>query len=102
MSESLSLNAEQTLEPDRKVIAKESQAKISNHFVIAAVLLLTFMAFFSTLGYDFVYDDQGQIVQNGFIKSWSSAPQYFTKNVGAMCIQTRRAIIIALSFCSGF
>ena len=53
MSESLSLNAEQTLEPDRKVIAEESQVKISNHFVIAAVLLLTFMAFFSTLGYEF-------------------------------------------------
>ncbi len=79
MSESL--NAEQTLEPDRKVIAGESQVKISNHFIIAAVLLLTFMAFFSTLGYGFVYDDQGQIVQNGFIKSWSSAPQYFTKHV---------------------
>ena len=69
MSDGLSLNAE------------KSQAKISNHFVIAAVLLLTFMAYFSTLGYEFVYDDQGQIVENSVIKSWSFAPQYFTKHV---------------------
>ncbi len=81
MSESLSLDAEQILEPERKVVAEKSQSKISNHFVIAAVLLLTFMAYFSTLGYEFVYDDQGQIVENSFIKSWSSAPQYFTKHV---------------------
>ena len=81
MSDGLSLNADQILETERKVIAEKSQAKISNHFVIAAVLLLTFMAYFSTLGYEFVYDDQGQIVENSFIKSWSFAPQYFTKHV---------------------
>ncbi|MGA9770857.1 MAG: tetratricopeptide repeat protein [Blastocatellia bacterium] len=81
MTESQCLNAEQPLETDGNVIAEKSQMKISNHFFIAAVLLLTFMAYFSTLGYDFVYDDQGQIVQNGFIRSWSSAPQYFTKHV---------------------
>lgn len=81
MSESLSLNAEQALEPDRKVITEKSQVKISNHFVIGAVLLLTFMAYFSTLGYDYVYDDQGQIVQNSNIKTWSYAPKYFTQHV---------------------
>ena len=81
MTESQSLNAEQTVEPDRKVVTEGSRVKISNHFVIGIILLLTFMAYFSTLGYDFVYDDNGQIVQNGFIKSWSYAPKYFTGHV---------------------
>jgi protein O-mannosyl-transferase len=39
------------------------------------------MAYFVTLGYQFVYDDQGQIVQNNFIRSWGSAPRYFTEHV---------------------
>ena len=81
MTESLSLNTEQAIEPDRKVIAEAPRLKVSNHFVIAAVLIVTFMAYFGTLGYQFVYDDQGQIVQNSFIRSWSSAPRYFTEHV---------------------
>jgi hypothetical protein len=81
MTDSLSLNPEQAIEPDRKVIAEAPRLKISNHFIVAAVLILTFMAYFGTLGYQFVYDDQGQIVQNNFIRSWSSAPRYFTEHV---------------------
>jgi len=39
---------------------------------------MTFAAYVGTLGYQFVYDDRSQIVDNRFIKSWHYVPRYFT------------------------
>jgi Tfp pilus assembly protein PilF len=44
-------------------------------------LALTFAAYAGTLGYDFVYDDKSQIVQNPNITSWRFVPLYFTEHV---------------------
>jgi len=49
--------------------------------VIIGALALTFMAYAGTLGYEFVYDDNSQIVQNPNITSWRFAPLYFTDHV---------------------
>jgi tetratricopeptide (TPR) repeat protein len=50
----------------------------SHRLIIAVVLALTFAAYVGTLGYQFVYDDRSQIVDNRFIRSWQYMPRYFT------------------------
>jgi tetratricopeptide (TPR) repeat protein len=47
------------------------------------VLALTFAAYAETLGFEFVHDDRGQIVDNPAVRSWASVPQYFTAHVWA-------------------
>ncbi len=47
----------------------------------ALVLAATFLVYAGTLGFGFVYDDQGQIVRNLFIQSWHYVPRYFTSHV---------------------
>jgi protein O-mannosyl-transferase len=47
----------------------------------APVLAATFLVYAGTLGFGFVYDDQGQIVRNLFIQSWHYVPRYFTSHV---------------------
>ncbi|HVG20568.1 MAG TPA: tetratricopeptide repeat protein [Blastocatellia bacterium] len=54
---------------------------LSHRAVIVAALAVTFVAYVGTLGYEFVYDDQSQIVQNPNITSWKFAPLYFTQHV---------------------
>jgi tetratricopeptide (TPR) repeat protein len=45
--------------------------------IIGAV---TFLAYVATLGFSFVYDDNGQIVNNPTITSWRYVPDYFTNH----------------------
>jgi tetratricopeptide (TPR) repeat protein len=49
--------------------------------MIAIILALTFAAYVGTLGYQFVYDDRGQIVDNRHIRSWHHVPGYFTSHL---------------------
>lgn len=49
--------------------------------VVAAILALTLLVYVRTITFEFVYDDEGQIVGNALIKSWSLAPQYFAGHV---------------------
>ncbi len=51
--------------------------------MLLVVLLLTFAAYAPTLRYQFVHDDQGQIVANPSVQSWRHLPQYFTEQVWA-------------------
>jgi tetratricopeptide (TPR) repeat protein len=51
--------------------------------MLVIVLLLTFAAYAPTLRYQFVHDDQGQIVANPSVQSWRHLPEYFTKQVWA-------------------
>jgi len=50
---------------------------------IAVVLALTFAVYISTLRYQFVHDDRGQIVENPAVHSWHAVPTYFTAQVWA-------------------
>jgi protein O-mannosyl-transferase len=54
---------------------------MSSRAVALAVAGITFLAYAGTLGYEFVYDDRGQIVSNPFIKSWYYLPRYFSDHV---------------------
>jgi protein O-mannosyl-transferase len=54
---------------------------MSHRAVVVLALVLTFVAYAGTLGYNFVYDDKSQIVQNPKITSWKLAPLYFTEHV---------------------
>src|SRR5258706_15634720 len=44
-------------------------------------LLLTAITYAATLRFDFVFDDRPQIVENVFMRSWSSVPGFFTHQV---------------------
>src|SRR5215217_4240386 len=61
--------------------ALRQRLSLSNRMAIIAVLALTFIAYAGTLGYQFVYDDRSQIVENSFVQSWANAPQFFTEHV---------------------
>src|SRR5256885_15065871 len=57
------------------------QVALSSRAMALIVIGITFLAYVGTLGYEFVYDDRGQIVNNPFIKSWHYLPRYFTDHV---------------------
>jgi tetratricopeptide (TPR) repeat protein len=44
---------------------------------------IAFLAYVPTLGFQFVYDDKPQIVQNPAIRAWHYLPNYFTSHVWA-------------------
>lgn len=50
---------------------------------LALVLTLTFVAFVNTLWFQFVHDDEFQILGNAFLRSWRYLPRYFTSDVWA-------------------
>src|SRR5205085_9467176 len=54
---------------------------LSPRLLALAVIGITFLAYSGTLGYEFVYDDRGQIVNNPFIQSWHYLPRYFSDHV---------------------
>lgn len=47
------------------------------------VAAASFLAYVGTTGFQFVYDDLGQIVENPSIRSWRFLPQYFSSHVWA-------------------
>jgi len=57
-----------------------------HHLVLSLALTLTFAAYYGTLGFDFVYDDRAQIVENPLAHSWRYVPRYFTEHVWASII----------------
>jgi tetratricopeptide (TPR) repeat protein len=52
-----------------------------DRYFIAVVLAFTAITYLNTLRFAFVYDDNGQIGENPFIKSWRYVPQYFVSSV---------------------
>lgn len=50
-------------------------------WILAGVLIVTFIAFFNSLDGEFVYDDQLQILKNPTIKTLSNIPRMFTQSV---------------------
>jgi hypothetical protein len=51
-----------------------------DRYFIFVVITLTLVTYIGTLRFDFVYDDNGQIRDNPFIKSWQYVPQYFVSS----------------------
>lgn len=54
-----------------------------SRWVLAFLLVATFLTFAATLRYEFVFDDLLQIVQNPRVQSWQFVPSYFTSHVWA-------------------
>jgi tetratricopeptide (TPR) repeat protein len=48
---------------------------------LGSILALTGLVYAATLRFQFVYDDEGQIVENELIRSWRFVPQYFRGQV---------------------
>ncbi len=62
----------------------ETDAPISaraEQFLVATILAVTALVYCATVRFEFVYDDEGQIVQNALVRSWRFVPQYFQGNV---------------------
>src|ERR1700737_2367970 len=55
-------------------------ASVDRYFIFV-VLVFTATTYLNTLQFGFVYDDNGQIGDNPFIKSWRYVPQYFVSSV---------------------
>ena len=55
----------------------------SPRLLTGIVLGLTFAVYAQTLGFQFVHDDVGQIVENPAVQSWHYLAQYFTAQVWA-------------------
>jgi tetratricopeptide (TPR) repeat protein len=49
----------------------------SDKALLAAIVILTALVFLPALRFAFVYDDQGQIVENVSVHSWRHLPEYF-------------------------
>jgi tetratricopeptide (TPR) repeat protein len=59
------------------VSGARARSPLSAGGLLAGVLAFTALVYLPVLNYEFVYDDQGIIVENPTIRSWSFLPQYF-------------------------
>ncbi len=50
---------------------------LNEQTLLGGVLALTALVYVATLRFDFVYDDQNQIVRNALVQSWQFVPGYF-------------------------
>jgi tetratricopeptide (TPR) repeat protein len=57
--------------------------RLPANVLLLAVLSFTFLAYVSTLQFQFVYDDESQIVGNQLIQQWRFVPYYFHMQVWA-------------------
>jgi Flp pilus assembly protein TadD/Gpi18-like mannosyltransferase len=60
-----------------------SKGPLSEVLIVAAVLITTLAAYIGTFWYEFVYDDEGQIVGNSYVQYWRHVPRYFVSQVWA-------------------
>jgi Tfp pilus assembly protein PilF len=60
---------------------QDAHRKKRETLLIAALVLVTCACFANTLANGFVYDDDQQILQNPYVKSWKFIPQIFTTTV---------------------
>lgn len=73
--------------PDREYTGQDvnqtggEENRISERLLLAVTVVATFVAYAGTLGFDFVYDDHEQLVENFRIQSWRFLPSYFTEPV---------------------
>ncbi len=60
---------------------EHAPARRRTRWLLVLVLAATFLIYAPTLGYEFVYDDTSQIVNNPNLRSWEALPGYFTRDV---------------------
>src|ERR1700747_1602437 len=70
----------ETLGPDAQVPGVADGQDAGQRLALLA-LLVTGVTYAATLRFDFVFDDRPQIVENVFMRSWSSVPGFFTHQV---------------------
>lgn len=58
-----------------------SSATRIHRFLLPMLFVSIFLAYSGSLGYEFVYDDRDQILQNRYLTSWSYFPRYFTEHL---------------------
>ena len=61
-------------------IAQRSAGFSLDRLLFPLTLVITFVAYSGTLGYQFVYDDDDQIIGNKYLTSWSYMSRYFTEH----------------------
>ena len=50
---------------------------LNERTLVASMLIFTALVYAATVRFQFVYDDQAQIVGNALLRSWRFVPQYF-------------------------
>lgn len=83
MNENAILSEELMVDVGARGTEQTRRLLASKHLAIILVLTITFVAYVGTIGYQFVYDDIGQIVENPSVKSWDYVPRYFTDHIWA-------------------
>jgi tetratricopeptide (TPR) repeat protein len=69
--------------PPQEGLPSEALTERAARLALALILVLVFLAYLNTLWFQFVHDDQFQIVQNTWLRSWRYLPRYFTGAVWA-------------------
>jgi protein O-mannosyl-transferase len=64
------------------ISSEESRmAAAREKYFVWMLLLVTAVTYVGTIRFDFVYDDDPQIVHNPFLRAWHYVPQYFVSSV---------------------
>lgn len=71
------------LQSDAESERLQTRPSLLSRFFLPMVLVATFVAYSGTLGYQFVYDDDDQIIGNRYLTSWSYLPRYFSEHAWA-------------------
>ncbi len=72
--------------PPRRTGLPAAEPGHAGRLLLAVALALTAIVYLDTLGFEFVFDDLPQIVNNAGIRSWSSVPGFFTHHVWQMVV----------------
>jgi protein O-mannosyl-transferase len=59
----------------------QEQARAFPLWILAALCLVAFLAYARTLSFDFVYDDDAQVLRNPWIRDWSQVGNFFFSDV---------------------
>ena len=54
---------------------------LNERLLVASMLIFTALVYAATVRFQFVYDDQAQIVGNALLRSWRFVPQYFSGQI---------------------
>jgi Flp pilus assembly protein TadD len=76
--------SESAVQTENKV--RPSKGLLSEALIVAVVLVTTLATYIGTLWYNFVYDDDGQILGNSYIQFWRHVPLYFISHVWAQLV----------------
>lgn len=66
-----------------EIQGRANQGPRQEAVIVAVVLMTTLAAYIGSVWYNFVYDDDGQIVDNSYIQYWRHVPRYFISHVWA-------------------